>query len=396
MSKFFDKVVDTIDKARNKAYNAIPAFFKRYAPFMPGIVKATYYCLTANSGVGKSILARQIFIYDAIEFIEQHPQLGIKYHCIFFSFEESKEAFIYKGISKQLWEKYNISLSTKQLKSLFNNTERGIKSKVTDDIMDKIKTFSPYFDLVEKYVDIIDDIRNPTGIYKYIKKYASEHGKFYWIEKDKDGIEVSRKEIKDVHKTNSDGVLTPDTKWNHYEPDDPDAYVVIMSDHVSLTQVERGTANKHEAMTLLSSEYMIRVRNQFGYSPVAIHQQAADKEKIETNFKGNTLEEKLEPSLDSLGDNKTLARDYDVIYSIFSPVRYKILSHNGYDISALGNSYRYINCLKDRDGEPNVGISCYFNGQTGTYQELDSIDPMWDKREAANFYKKYPEIKADS
>ena len=385
----FERVRAQIVAARNKSYNVIPSFFTRFSPWFPGIMRGLYTIVTANSGVGKSIFMRKVYIYDPIAFVEKHPEENIKYHAIIFLLEESKDAFIYKGISKQLWEKHGISLSSRDLKSYFNNKGKGIQSKITDDILAKIDEIAPYFDKLEKYVELIDHIRNPTGMWMHIRKYAASHGKFYWRVLDKDGIEVSRKLIPDIFKKADDGSVS---SWNHYEANDPDEFVMIIIDHISLSQIEKGLT-QHQTMSRLSSEYLIRARNHFGYSPVVVQQQASDKEKIETNFKGDTQEKKLEPSLDGLANNKETQRDADVIYGIFGPSRYGIKVHNGYDITRLGNSYRYFSCLKDRDGEPNVGISLYFNGKAGEYMELPPSDDFENK---PKLYKEYPEITADS
>lgn len=383
----FKKVRDDIQKARHNDYNVIPSFFRRFSAWFPGIMRGLYTIITANSGVGKSIFFRKIYIYDAIKFIEENPDQKIKYHMMLFLLEESKEAFIYKGISKQLWERFGISLSSRDLKSYFNNKGLGKTSKVTDEIMAYIDQIEPYFDKIEEYVELIDHIRNPTGMWMHIRKYAASHGKFYWRETDKDGKEINRKLIPDIFK---EGV-----RWNYYEPDDPEAYVLIGVDHLSLSQLESGLT-QHATMGRLSSEYLIRARNQLGYSPVVVQQQASDKEKIEVNFKGETNEAKLEPSLDGLANNKETQRDADVVYGIFGPSRYGIKEHQGFDITQLGNSYRWFTCLKDRDGEPNVGIALYFNGKVGEFQELPNIDPMWSAGQKAKFYQQWPEIKADS
>jgi hypothetical protein len=392
MGQEFKKVRQEIAEARDNDYNVIPSFFNRFAPWFPGIMRGNYTIISANSGVGKSIFMRKVYIYDPIEFIEKNPDQKIKYHAMIFLLEESKKSFILKGISKQLWERYNISVSTRDLLSYFNNKQKGVKSKITDEVLKAIDEIEPYFDKIEEYVELIDHIRNPTGIWMHIRKYASEHGKFYWVERDGDGIEVSRKLVPNIFKKDNDG---NSVAWNHYEPDDPNAFVLIVIDHISLVSLESGM-NQHATIGRLSSEYLIRARNHFGYSPVVVQQQASDKEKIEVNFKGDTNEEKLEPSLDGLANNKETQRDANVVYGIFGPSRYGIKEHNGYDITRLGNSYRYFKCLKDRDGEPNVGISLYFNGKIGNFEELPSINPLMDKAELNQLYKKYPEIRADS
>jgi len=73
---------------------------------------------------------------------------------------------------------------------------------------------------------------------------------------------------------------------------------------------------------------------------INVQQQAADKENLEFNFKGNTIEQKLEPSLDGLANNKEIARDCDLVISLFAPHRYAIKEHRKYDITIMKDYYR--------------------------------------------------------
>ena len=51
-------------------FNCIPfEGLERLERFIPGIELATYYLLTASSGVGKSKLARSLFIYNPCKFL---------------------------------------------------------------------------------------------------------------------------------------------------------------------------------------------------------------------------------------------------------------------------------------------------------------------------------------
>ena len=80
-------------------------------------------------------------------------------------------------------------------------------------------------------------------------------------------------------------------------------------DHIGLISTEKNKdtglpMTLHESIGKLSSDYLIKLRNRFGYIPVVIQQQAASQESVE-NKKAN----KLKPSLDGLGDNKLTQRD---------------------------------------------------------------------------------------
>ena len=148
-----------------------------------------------------------------------------------------------------------------------------------------------------------------------------------------------------------------------------------MTDHYGLFENESGLT-QWQTISKWSSEYCLHIRDKFNFIPVGVQQQAADKERVETNYKGDTIEQKLEPSLDGLGDNKTTARDANVIIGLFDPNRYSIREHNGYDISRFKDRYRSVNLLKDRDGVSNKKLPLFFNGAVDFFKELPKSDDM--------------------
>jgi replicative DNA helicase len=138
--------------------NCIPFPFKRTSHYYPGIEKGTYVICTANSGVGKSKLARYLYVISTYEFIKENPDIDIRLRIFYFSLEESREKFMMSIISYWLFRKYNIRVSIKQLRSVGE-----IGSYLSDDIISKIEEGREYFSDLERYVTIIDDISNPTG-----------------------------------------------------------------------------------------------------------------------------------------------------------------------------------------------------------------------------------------
>ncbi len=112
---------------------------------------------------------------------------------------------------------------------------------------------------------------------------------------------------------------------------------------------------------------------------------ASDKEQVEYNYKGTTIEEKLEPSLSGLGDSKKTQRDMHLVISLFSPVRYNIVNHRKYNIGLLKNNYRSLKILKDRFyGLGDTYIPLYFNGSANHFEELpvvgsEELNQLYDR-----------------
>ena len=129
--------------------------------------------------------------------------------------------------------------------------------------------------------------------------------------------------------------------------------------------------NLHQAMSKFSNDYCLTMRDFYKCSVVNIQQQEAAKEKQEY-YKGQSIESKLEPSLDGLGDNKLTQRDANEVLGLFAPDRYEIKFHRGYNILRMQDNYRALIILKSRDGEANARIGLYFNGKINQFEELPS------------------------
>lgn len=361
----YDKLVINKQNHDSGYYNCIPFMgMERLEMYLPGIEQSTYYLLAAASGVGKSKLARYLFIHNPIVFLENNPDSGIELDILYFSLEESKEKILLAEISKYLFTKYGLTLSIKQLASV------GRYNVISAADLEKVKEAEAH---VKKFLDrvtIYDSVRNATGIYKTVRNFAMTVGTYY----DKEGKPLTSTEVMQV----TGGVGETYKKVSYYKLHNPKHYVIVMTDHLGLLQPENGET-LWQTMGKMSSSYNLHFRDKFGFIPVVIQQLAADKERVESNFQGKTIEDKLEPSLDSLGDNKTTARDVNVALGLFDPARYKIDNHNGYDITRLKDRYRSMNIMKSRDGIANKKLPLFFNGAIDFFKEMprtDNIDGM--------------------
>lgn len=331
-------------------YIAIPwPNMPKLSSVIPGIQRSRYIIVTANSKVGKTQIGDFLFLYEPLDFLSSHPDAKLKIKIFYFSLEISKEDKILQMISNRIFKDYQITISTDNLRSYFNGYI------LEDKLVEIISSYEEYFRWVETVVEFIDQVRNPYGIYKLIRDYAKTHGKFY----KNDGTEVIM--------NNGENLM-----YDYYVPNDPEEQVLIIVDNFNLLQPEKGE-DLWSAMHKFSSDYALKIRDNFKYTLIGIQQQAADQEKQQFTFKGNSIIEKIRPSADGLGDCKLTARDCDLMIGLFAPYRYKIVTYpinGGYDINKLKDNYRELSILLNRRGGGNINLDLYFNGAANYFEEL--------------------------
>lgn len=296
-------------------------------------------------------MSKFLFVNQPYKFVKEHPELGLKIKILYFALEESKQEFMYSLISNRLKEKYGLTITTMQL--------MGINYTVPGDVVEKIEECKEYFEELETAIDVIDTISHPYGIYQYIRSYATDHGTHHY----KPHV------FKHVE---SDGRVREETKMvdDYYEPNDPKEIVIVVGDHLSLLQTENG-GSLHDAMTHMSANYgRKKITKFYGYCLALVQQQAADTEKQQYTNAGQSIEAKLEPSLNGLGDNKLTQRDAFIVIGLFAPERYQIERHLGYNVKVLKDFYRCLIVLKNRMGVPNQKLALLFNGASNIFSEL--------------------------
>jgi len=329
-----DKMIANRDRAVNGGRNCVPTSFNRFSRFWPGVEKGRYYIVTAGPGVGKSKFTKKMFVFDVVDQIITHPEWGIDLHIKYFCLEESKVNFMQTLMSYKMYNEQRDRVSVTEMNSV------GIVAE--EDVIVKMRGWNEYWRKFESIVDVIDDIRHPTGIFKHTEKWLLEHG--HWVKAKREFM------------NNTTGIKYNKEVNDYYVPNHPDRYTIVVVDHISLISTEKGSPTLRDAIGKLSSDYFLQLRDKFNCSIVNVQQQAAETEKQQFNYKGQSIESKLEPTLAGLGDNKTTARDADVIFGIFAPDRYEIRRHLEYDVTLLQDHYRSLKILKYRDGMSNVRI----------------------------------------
>lgn len=346
-------------------YTCIPfVLLPKLGQVVPGIEQEKYYLVTANSKVGKTKLADFLFVYNPYEFVTT-KKTDIKIKILYFSLEVSKEEKLSQYYSYRLYKDHNIVISPEKLKSRFENYV------LEDEIEGLLDAYDEEMERFESMVQIIDNVKNPFGIYKHVRDYAYQHGEHY----DKNGNVVPKEQLM----SNNPEVRDPaNLRIAEYRPYDPDEYVIVLIDHLSLLHTEKGQ-DLWTTMFNFSSKYCLAMRDRWRYIPVAIQQQAADQEKQQFTFKGDSIVAKLRPSPDGLADCKLTQRDVNVMFGLFAPHRYKIENYEGYDIDRLGDNYREFNVMLNRNGSGFINLDLYFNGAANYFKELLPADKMEEK-----------------
>lgn len=293
--------------------------------------------------------------------------LNIKLKIFYFTLEMSKEQKMLSAFSNLLYEKEGIRISPMDLRS--THRDRVLSPAV----LELIQKYKPYFEKIEETVEFIDSVRNPQGIYNLVRDYALSNGTVH---------------MRTIKNKKGEDIQVED----YYEPNDPEEYVIIIIDHVSLISTEKNydtglPMNLNESIQRLSSNFLIKLRNRFKYIPVVIQQQAAAQESVE-NKKAN----KLKPSLDGLGDCKLTQRDADVILGLFSPFRHEIPEYMGYDIKLFRDNIRFLEILGGREGGGGITSALFFDGKVNFFKELPKPD---DTFKLMNVQKLLQEIRRE-
>lgn len=352
------------DKKSGK-WNYIPfVSLPRLSAIVPGIIKGVGYLLGASSGVGKSQLARFLFIEEPLAFLKKYPDSGLSVKIIFNALEETEDEILDILIARRMKTEYNIDISVMEL----NGNDAHY---VPDHILTKIAECEDYFSELSKHLEIVD-IGNTYGFYKHVREYARRNGKFY-----RHGVEVVIPEGADWSKHN----------WDSYTPNNPNEIVIVISDHIWLYSANTGQGeSKYQTLENFSAQYCRRImNNKFGYATVNIQQFFVASEMQQFDNKGKTIVAKIEPSIESFGDIKILIRDHLVVFGLFSPARHNLEEYRGYDINKLDDNFRGLFILKNRKGKgENKFIPLYFDGAINKFEELPKPD---DITEINKFYQ---------
>jgi hypothetical protein len=130
-------------------------------------------------------------------------------------------------------------------------------------------------------------------------------------------------------------------------------------------------------------DYCVGFRNTYKVSTVIIQQQNTQGESAQ-NIKIN----KIRPSKEGLADSTYTGNYCNVMFGLFSPIKYEIENYCGYQIKGgFGDNIRFLECVLNRDGAASAGelLPLFFDGAISWYHEL----PSWRDIESKEMLNKW-------
>lgn len=355
MENLIDRTLKHIKARREKVLkggvNCIPSPFKRFRKDFVGIEQKKYYLITAHEKSGKTQIFSYLFLYTALDYAYKHPD-KVRLKVFYYPLEEDEQSIVLRYMSYLLYtlSKKTIRISPADLES--TNEEHVL----SEDILKLLQTeeYRKRFEFFEKCVEFMDST-NPSGVWFDLNSYAESHGKSIYKEEE--------------YQNRDTGEMKTRKKFDHYEADDPDEYVLVAVDHVSLLSQERNKTLRETINKL--SEYMVTLRNKFNYTPVIIQQQSTETADLEA-FKAN----KIRPTTAGLSDSKYTARDCNTMLGIVNPFKFEIPTYLKYNIERFQDNIRFLEVVIQRGGIAKGICALFFDGATCFFNQLPESNEL--------------------
>jgi len=174
--------------------------------------------------------------------------------------------------------------------------------------------------------------------------------------------------------TSPTGEETEQEVYSHYTLTDPNMQFLMIVDNLNnLAQekMEGHLLSERETINMWTRTYCrLQVTKHWNWAVINIIQFSADNESAQYNNRGEIIVSRVKPALSGLGNSKECQRDHFMVFGIFAPNRYGILTYEGYDISLMGDNFRSLCVLKSNISATNIEIPFYFDGSCSLMREL--------------------------
>lgn len=327
--KIFDDVLGNIKAGIRGENVGLSMGFNRLTEYLPGVQRGTYTLIGAESSVGKTAFVDNCYVFNPYDYVKQNPQF--KLNIIYFSFEIDAQIKLTKAIARKIYLDYGELLDVNYILS------RG-KNRIRKEHYDMVLQQASYFYELENNLHIYDVPMTPTEmksvLYEYSKQYGNWKGSYYFPNKGTENL-----------------------------------YTIVVVDHVGLVKTEPGKDKKQTIDEL--SAALIHFRNKCKFSPVVLSQfnrsiSSTDRMKLD----------RVVPQTSDFKDSNNTVEDANVVLALFSPNRYEIENFRGYNTKLIGNRFRSLSIIKNRDGEADKFIGLKFMGEVGHFSELPRASEM--------------------
>jgi hypothetical protein len=354
-----------IQKGQQGLNQGLPNCFDRFNKYLYGTQKRTYYAVGGLPGSGKSAFVDDNFLLSPYFELKDKGLPTSHIHWHYYSFELDYLSKRARWTAYRLYQKFGILLDSNFL--LGKGIEKGAPVgpqhiAYHKDLDQKIQYVTQEIDDLFKHITFVDDVMNPTGIYRELMAYANDKGTFIYEEYD-----IIEDHTKPEEKKKGKRIVD-------YELNNPEDINLVIVDHMALAKRERSYSQKENIDKL--SEYFIFLRNKCSYIPIAVVQFNKALTGIERiKFK----KELLLPTLEDFKDTGNIGQDCNTAFGMFNPFKMDFEDHLGYPIlprirggnrPAFEDKFRAINIMKNRDGEEWRHMGMHYLGGLGRLREL--------------------------
>lgn len=288
----------------------------------------------------KSSLALYSYIYRPLK---DHPEKDMKF--IYYSLELSAEALLAKLLSLWIYETYKIVISYSSMMSWRN--------PLSNEDYSYICAGKAWLESISTKLIIIDTNLTSKIFYHKTLSFLEEWGRFE---------------------------ESPDGRRKLYIKNNPEQTVNVVLDHIGLCVSSDGRTKKQEID--LISQYAVSLRERCGVSFYVLQQEnrnSSSAEKIKM--------EMTDCSADGLKDSGNTLNDCELCIGVYYPLKYKVKTKAEYPIIrdddgsgfiGLRDRIRFLQIIKNRNGESDRSIPVAFYGEVGYFQELPKASEMPD------------------
>jgi len=342
-----ESVIKEIDRGREGLNKGFPMGFDRLVEHIPDIQKGTTYLIFGESGSGKSAFVDTAYVFNPLDwYLKNKDNTNLKIKILYYSLEISKERLLLKQITRKIYIDTGLLLDVNYVLS------RG-KNRIKQEHYDLVLKYCKYFEQLSDYLIIKDNSvsNHPYAIYKDLWKYSEEVG---------------------VYEKNEAGIIT------NYKEKDPNLYTLVITDHLGLVPPENGGDKKTTMDKLSSHQVQFRNRCKFTFANLMqVNRSVNDIDRIKLQ------RDKFFLSLSDIKNSGNPAEDCDTAIGIFNPNNYEFSNYRGYNITRLKDRSRFLNIVKNRDGEAHKSLGLLFLGEVGFFKEfphvVDMTNEIYDK-----------------
>ena len=327
MISITDRLMKMVRTGREGNNMGLTTWLMKLDNLVYGIQRSWMTIIAGGPGSGKSSFTLFSYVYQPLKHMLGDPRLKI----VYFSLEMSQEVLMAKLLCMHILDHYGVSIRYSEVLSF--------GERLSDEKFKYIEASRKWMQEVEKHLIIFDKQTNAKGVETFIINFLKKNGEF---------VELSDSQVS-------------------YKSNIQNPYNIVVVDHVRLLSGKP----KEEIDALCDS--LVYLRNVAGLTVVLVQQINRDSQSMDRRKGGYEMIQ-----LSDLADSSAPAQSAETVLALFHPSREKLSTAGGYDVSALNDKIRLVQCLKNRFGESDKAFGVAFYGYVGAFAELPRPDEISD------------------